>query len=212
MKKSNIITLISICVLIVTTLLVWLFEKNSPVNAITDTAESVSQNTTFSVSPPVASDADAPTSNSFFMGDALFIGDSRTVGLMEYAQIANADFFANTGMSVFNIHKKPVSVPNVGKVGDMAADNRFFETIEHEIQKQMKTEMEKDGDLTYWTEDSVIGKDLHSVSSEHNFYCCFHDCKQVLYASPHVPIASKIGFRLCPSSVSVYSTRGGTSA
>lgn len=50
------------------------------------------------------------------MDDALFIGDSRTVGIMEYAGIEGADFFCTVGMSVFNIHKKPVSVSTVGKV------------------------------------------------------------------------------------------------
>ena len=34
----------------------------------------------------------------------------------------------------------------------------------------------------------------------------------LLYPSPHVHMASRTGFRLYPSSVSVYSTRGGTSA
>lgn len=174
MKKSNIITLISICVLIVTTLLVWLFEKNSPVNAITDTAESVSQNTTFSVSPPVASDADAPTSNSFFMGDALFIGDSRTVGLMEYAQIANADFFANTGMSVFNIHKKPVSVPNVGKV-------TLTELLNH---KQY-------GKIYIMLGINEIGYNLNSITAQYRELLAFIQEKQphaliIIQANLHV--------------------------
>ena len=34
----------------------------------------------------------------------------------------------------------------------------------------MRTEMEQNSDLIYWTEDSVIGKDLRSVSPDHNFY------------------------------------------
>ena len=34
----------------------------------------------------------------------------------------------------------------------------------------------------------------------------------LLYPSPHAHMASRIGFKLYPSSVSVYSTRGGTSA
>ena len=54
--------------------------------------------------------------NKVSANKALFIGDSRTVGLMEYAGIKNADFFCTVGMSVYNIHKKPVSVPSVGKV------------------------------------------------------------------------------------------------
>lgn len=49
-------------------------------------------------------------------GKNLFIGDSRTVGLMEYGNIKNADFFANSGMSVYNIYKKKISVSKVGKV------------------------------------------------------------------------------------------------
>ena len=36
------------------------------------------------------------------MNDALFIGDSRTVGLMEYSGISEADFFCSVGMSVFD--------------------------------------------------------------------------------------------------------------
>ena len=48
--------------------------------------------------------------------DSLFIGDSRTVGLSEYAEMQNTDFFANVGMTVYNIRKKTVSVPGIGKV------------------------------------------------------------------------------------------------
>ena len=35
--------------------------------------------------------------------DVLFIGDSRTVGLSEYGDLGNADVFADSGMSVFNL-------------------------------------------------------------------------------------------------------------
>lgn len=57
-----------------------------------------------------------PSNSNISMEDALFIGDSRTVGLMEYAGIDGADYFCTVGMSVYNIHKEPVSVPNVGEV------------------------------------------------------------------------------------------------
>lgn len=36
-------------------------------------------------------------------GDALFIGDSRTVGLMEYGNLGEAVVFADSGMSVFKV-------------------------------------------------------------------------------------------------------------
>lgn len=45
---------------------------------------------------------------------ALFIGDSRTVGIGKYAGIAESDFFATTGMSVYSIFDDKV------KVGDRA--------------------------------------------------------------------------------------------
>lgn len=51
-----------------------------------------------------------------YFDDALFIGDSRTVGLSEYGDLNNATFFANTGMSVYNVFDKTVSVPRVGKL------------------------------------------------------------------------------------------------
>ena len=51
-----------------------------------------------------------------YFDDALFIGDSRTVGISEYGELNNATFFANTGMSVYNVFEKNVSVPQVGKL------------------------------------------------------------------------------------------------
>ena len=56
---------------------------------------------------------DAPTVS---MDDALLIGDSRTVGLWDYAKLDGADYFADVGASVYNIHKLTVSVPSVGRV------------------------------------------------------------------------------------------------
>lgn len=53
---------------------------------------------------------------------ALFIGDSRTVGIGKYAGITESDFFATTGMSVYNIFKQEV------KVGSRSA-NCTLETL-----------------------------------------------------------------------------------
>lgn len=41
-------------------------------------------------------------------GDALFIGDSRTVGLMEYGDLGEAEVFANTGLTVFEAPKASI--------------------------------------------------------------------------------------------------------
>lgn len=49
-------------------------------------------------------------------GTSLFIGDSRTVGLKEYAQITKATFFSDVGMSVFSVQEKKIDVKGIGKV------------------------------------------------------------------------------------------------
>ena len=56
------------------------------------------------------------TSDSSYFDDALFIGDSRTVGLCEYGTLKNADYFASTGMSVYKLWNEKLSVEDVGKV------------------------------------------------------------------------------------------------
>lgn len=53
--------------------------------------------------------------------NALFIGDSRTVGIAEYSGITEADFFAFTGMSVYTALKKESSVGS-WKKGTLLAD------------------------------------------------------------------------------------------
>lgn len=53
--------------------------------------------------------------NDYF-DDALFIGDSRTVGLSEYAPYKGATYFASVGMSAHSALSTKVSVPSVGKL------------------------------------------------------------------------------------------------
>ena len=133
MKKSNYITLVSFIVLIAAVILFMIFSKTPSQSAVTDTTASstvsdesaatthagTSDGTDFENSSGATGQSmqtTLPKASTVSMKDALFIGDSRTVGLMEYAGIDGADYFCTVGMSVFNIHKKPVSVPNVGKV------------------------------------------------------------------------------------------------
>ncbi len=46
--------------------------------------------------------------------DTLFIGDSRTVGLMEYGKLADADFFCSVGLSSYAVWKESVKIKGVG--------------------------------------------------------------------------------------------------
>lgn len=64
------------------------------------------------------------------MSKSLFIGDSRTVGIMEYAGLTEANFFCNVGMNVFDIKKYCISVPTVGKVTlDELLSNKKYDRV-----------------------------------------------------------------------------------
>ena len=47
-----------------------------------------------------------PQTNEEYFSDALFLGDSRTVGLSIYARIPGATYFARTSMTVYNAFKE----------------------------------------------------------------------------------------------------------
>ena len=65
-----------------------------------------------------------------FFANALFIGDSRTVGLMEYGNIEGATFFASSGMSVFSLNKKTVTIPGEGKQSfEEILERKQYDTI-----------------------------------------------------------------------------------
>ena len=55
------------------------------------------------------------TADRDYFSDALFVGDSRTIGLYEYGDLGDADVFASTGMTVFEIFDTSLSVRSSGK-------------------------------------------------------------------------------------------------
>lgn len=139
MKKSNLITLTSFLFMIIFILLIMFFWKSPERDTEQKDISSTEQTGTFSNLPESTKNnpsddtkTSTPSKESSAtksgevsslsenekvkMDDALFIGDSRTLGLCEYAGIKGADFFSNVGMSVYNIHKNTVSVPTIGKV------------------------------------------------------------------------------------------------
>ncbi len=109
---------------------------------------------------------ETPDSNpvsTITMEDALFIGDSRTVGLMEYAQIGGASFFASVGMNVYNIHSKPVSVPSIGKITleDLLQSKRYGKIYImlgiNELGYNMSRTVEKYNDLITYIREKQPG-------------------------------------------------------
>jgi hypothetical protein len=51
-----------------------------------------------------------------YFNDALFIGDSRTVGLCDYSGWNNATYYASIGLTVYDMFKKPIVAENGGKI------------------------------------------------------------------------------------------------
>lgn len=115
MKKSNLVTLLSLCFIIVAVILFMFLWKTPSASSGAETDSSFEASTS-TIETSTTDNITTPPKGDISMDDALFIGDSRTVGLMEYAGIDGADYFCTVGMSVYNIHKNSVSVPNVGKV------------------------------------------------------------------------------------------------
>ena len=69
---------------------------------------------------------ESPAVDNSYFEDAAFIGDSRTVGLSEYAGLP-ATFFADVGMTVYSAFDKEISVAGVGKVtlSDLLSQQKF---------------------------------------------------------------------------------------
>lgn len=77
---------------------------SSPPERVTDTPQE-----TEAAADDVLPDVPAgPVKPEDPFANALFVGDSRTVGIQKYAGIEGADFFASTGMSVYNVFDRKV--------------------------------------------------------------------------------------------------------
>ena len=70
---------------------------------------------------PETADIFGPSSLTYF-DDALFIGDSRTVGIQEYGTFKNSRFFCSVGMSSSNIDNENINGTNFE---DLIKNNKF---------------------------------------------------------------------------------------
>ena len=72
--------------------------------------------------PPVTTAPSAPTTDYVTEGavdktvfdNALFIGDSRTVGIKNFGGLGNADVFASTGLNMFRAFTETINVQSIG--------------------------------------------------------------------------------------------------
>lgn len=90
--------------------------SSETVPIINDTSEEESTLTTDASETP-DENADSEVSSFFtadrsYFDDALFIGDSRTVGLYEYGDLGNALVLADSGMNVYKVFHRSFKLPS----------------------------------------------------------------------------------------------------
>lgn len=87
--------------------------QNVPENNLSEGVTAMGQATTGDVAVEGMDETlqEMPQENPYaYFEDALFIGDSRTVGLREYGIFENSDFFATPGLSIYAIPRTTVTV------------------------------------------------------------------------------------------------------
>lgn len=74
---------------------------------------------------------------------------------------------SNTYFKFYHINKLNNKIV---QLGDLAANESFYDVLEKEIKRQMQIRMEEDSNLVYWSDDSIIGKDFVTLAPDNNFY------------------------------------------
>lgn len=79
------------------------------------------------VTEEVTTEAVVVSEREAFFNNSLFIGDSRSAGLEQYADLGEADFFTGSGMSVYNIYKAKVIVEEAQKksLEEMLSEKKY---------------------------------------------------------------------------------------
>lgn len=78
---------------------------------------------------PKEPEAVTRTADRSYFDDALFIGDSRTVGLSEYGDLGGATVIADSGMSVYKVWKNSFSVNGQSKTLQQVLEEQTFGKI-----------------------------------------------------------------------------------
>lgn len=95
-------------------------------NVSGNTSENISEETP-AESHPAEAEEPSEVSREHYFDNALFIGDSRTVGLFEYADMGTADVFADSGMSLYKVMdvKLPVGGEGEKTLEEILADKQY---------------------------------------------------------------------------------------
>lgn len=116
MKKLYIAVLVVFILFVSVVLLCVVIGSTSAEGSVVDTIDEVSQVQVVTTTAPPPPETTTQRRMTSSMENALFIGDSRTVGLSEYASLPGATFFSRVGMTVFEIDRVSINVSGVGRV------------------------------------------------------------------------------------------------
>lgn len=96
--------------------------SESTVNSEENSADNSTADTTFEPSSdPSANFTGFVASDYSYFNDALFIGDSRTVGLRDYGSLGNSDFFCDVGLTSSDASSSAES----GNLADMLSSDNY---------------------------------------------------------------------------------------
>lgn len=103
------------------------------ISAPVPSEEALPEETTPNEEPPAEEpkepEAVFRTADRSYFDDALFIGDSRTVGLSEYGDLGGATVIADSGMSVYKVWKNSFSVNGQSKTLQQVLEEQSFGKI-----------------------------------------------------------------------------------
>ena len=74
---------------------------------------------------------------------------------------------SNTYFEFYHIDKKQGKIV---ELGDLFNTDKFSAVLVTEIKKQMQEQMANDKNVSYWINNSGIGEEFATVSTDHNFY------------------------------------------
>ncbi len=91
-------------------------EVNIDTAASTEPETTTPETTVAQTSEDETHPVSVPSADTSVYSGSLFIGDSRTVGLHQYADLGASDVFATTGLNVFRLKSESVNVDGIGNV------------------------------------------------------------------------------------------------
>lgn len=74
---------------------------------------------------------------------------------------------SNSYFKYYHIDKRDGKIV---ELGDLFKSKNYSDALTENIKEQMRKLMERDSNLIYWVDDSIIGEDFVQVGADHNFY------------------------------------------